>query len=212
MTTSLDAALLDVRKAYRLLADYQQRIIELLGFIRSEFGAVPYHQHWRNKPPQGFSPALEQSNDAGLRFLPLLDVSVLWILHFNKHEDYVHHHSSGDMLIDVQICSDAGIATHGDRTSEPVETSQSALAFTLYHCDDPAPAPFNWYGRVWQQMLEEYPEHGEVVVSETVPGYRMYRELLPLSALSDEQSVREEIAAFRRRAGEKLDREAQDIG
>lgn len=204
MSTSLDAALVDVRKAYRLLADYQQRIIELLGFIRNELGAVPYHQYWRNKPPQGFQPALEQNAEAGRRFLPLLDVSVLWISHAGQHDDYVHHHCNGDTLIDVQICSDRGLAEKRGDVPKPVESSESSLAITLFYCDEPAPAPFNWYAKVWQGIPEAYPEHGEVATSDYVPGYRMYREFIPLTALGDAQSTRERIAAFRRRAYEKL--------
>ena len=39
MASDIKDALLDVRKAYRLLADYQQRVLELLSFIREKLGA-----------------------------------------------------------------------------------------------------------------------------------------------------------------------------
>ncbi|WP_250866206.1 hypothetical protein [Caballeronia sp. INSB1] len=205
MTTSLDAALLDVRKAYRLLADYQQRIIELLGFIRTEFDAVHYYHQWRNTPPRGFGPALETNNDAGRLFLPLLNASALWIYHAGEHEDHVHYHSEGDMLIDVQICSDSGFATNSKQVPQPVETSKSELAITLVLCSNPAPGPFNWLNRVWNAI--EYPEHGHVSTSEKAPGYTMYREFVPLAALSDEQSAHARLTEFRLRASKKFGRE-----
>ena len=46
MSTDLDAALLEVRKAYRLLEDYQRRMFELLAYIREQLRATPYHQEY----------------------------------------------------------------------------------------------------------------------------------------------------------------------
>ncbi|MGO4575007.1 hypothetical protein AB4Z48_03045 [Cupriavidus sp. 2TAF22] len=199
MTISLDAALLDVRKAYRLLADYQQRIVELLGFIRGEFDAIPYHHCWRNMASRDFQ-ILERNDDSGSRLLPLLDASALWIRHSGDHEDYVHQHSKGDLLIDVQICSDTGFSTKSNAVMQPVEVSRSELAISLIRCDEPAAGPFNWYDRVWNRM--PYPEHGKLVTTEKVPGYRMYREFVPLTAFTDEQATRTALTQFRRRAGE----------
>jgi hypothetical protein len=43
MTTPLKDALIDVRRAYRLLADYQKRLLETLEFMRNELGFLRYH-------------------------------------------------------------------------------------------------------------------------------------------------------------------------
>ena len=69
MSTQIDKALLDVRKAYRLLADYQQRVLELLSFIREELGASYYYQHFRNKLPRSLD-QLERREDGGEKLLP----------------------------------------------------------------------------------------------------------------------------------------------
>lgn len=126
MTTSLDDALVDVRRAYRLLADYQQRLVELLAFIRSELNAKPYHQCFRNAVPRGFS-GLEQSETAGKRFLPLLDVSVL-SLRNNGQEDYVHNHKSGDLLVDINVISDSGNSSNEGVKEDAGKSAETAPA------------------------------------------------------------------------------------
>jgi hypothetical protein len=203
MTTSLDDALVDVRRAYRLLADYQQRLVELLAFIRSELNAKPYHQCFRNAVPRGFS-GLEQSETAGKRFLPLLDVSVL-SLRNNGQEDYVHNHKSGDLLVDINVISDSGNSSNEgvkEDAGKSAEDSTSALAIYFFVCDIPAPAPFNWYYQVWSNF--PYPNPGEEITCKKVPGYRAYGEIISLAKFADEQSIRTEIGTLRQQASKKL--------
>lgn len=205
MTTSLNDALLDVRKAYRLLADYQQRMIELLAFMRTELGATQYHHYYRHSVPRDFN-GLEGSHDAGSRFLPFLDMSVLWLRN-NGQEDAIHIHQRGDLLIDVVVGSDTGNSPEWGcepDSVESVEESSSSLAVYFFVCDKPARGPLNWYYRVWSAM--DYPEEfGEVAASKNLPGdYRVYGEELRLIDLADEKSVRAAISALRQTVSAKL--------
>jgi hypothetical protein len=104
--TPIDSALLDVRKAYRLLADYHQRILELLGFIREELGADYYYQIPRNRVPRSLD-GLEVSNGAGQRFPQVNDISVLWLRN-GRQDDPVHCHEEGNLLLDAWVRNDTG--------------------------------------------------------------------------------------------------------
>lgn len=192
---AIDEALLDVRKAYRLLGDYQQRMLELLGFIQKELGADYYYQAFRNKLPRRLE-ALETSHSAGQRFLPFNDISVLW-LRDNGQEDSFHHHHTGDLLIDVWVRSDTGNGEDNE-PEHSVEHSRSELRIFFFLCDTPREGQHNWYSHVWAKT--HYPPLGEVALCDDNPGYRAYGEALCLSTLTDATAVREAITALRQRA------------
>lgn len=196
---SIDEALLDVRKAYRLLGDYQQRILELLGFIQKELGADYYYQAFRNKLPRRLE-GLEASNSAGKRFLPFNDISVMW-LRDNGQEDSYHHHQKGDLLIDVWVRNDTGNGEDNE-PEQSVEQSRSELRIFFFLCDSPREGQHNWYSQVWAKT--NYPPLGEVAVCDDNPGYRAYGEALCLSTLTDATAVRDAIMALRQRASLKL--------
>ncbi len=200
--TSIDSALLDVRKAYRLLADYQQRILELLGFIREELGADYYYQIPRNRVPRSLD-GLEVSNSAGQRFLPFNDMSVLWLRNGGQ-EDPVHCHEKGDLLFDVWVRNDTG---NGEDTEEAsiVENSRSELRIYIFQCLEPHKGPYNWRSQVWD--LTYYPAMGEVLECDGNPGYRAYAEALDLSVCTDENAIRTALSGLRKRASEKLDQQ-----
>jgi hypothetical protein len=200
MSTTIENALLDVRKAYRLLADYQQRLIELLALIREELGAVHYYQEYRYKTPRDFA-RLERSDDAGWRFLPMSDISVLW-MRDSAQEDSIHFHKKGDLLIDVFVRSDTGNGQHGNDQT-PVEESSSELWIYFFLCMHPQEESHNWYHKVWMQT--HYPKLNEAETCEDNTGYQMYGEALKLSDLTNEMAVKEAIKALRERASARLD-------
>ena len=197
--TTIDDALLDVRKAYRFLADYQQRVWELLGFIREELSADYYHQLTRNRLPRSLE-GLDVSNNAGQRFLPFNDISVLWLRNTGQ-EDPVHYHQKDDLLIDVWVRSDTG----NGEDNEPVqsaEQSRSELRIFFFQCVTPQERQYNWYSQVWAKT--NYPSLGEVAVCDDNPGYRAYGEALCLSTLTDATTTRAALTELRQRASIKL--------
>lgn len=199
MSEVIENALLDVRKAYRLLADYQQRVLELLAFIREELGASFYYQHFRNRPPRSLS-GLENSPEGGKRLLPFNDISVLWLRNAGQ-EDPVHLHQKGDLLIDVWVRSDTGNGEDNEPRKNP-EISRSELRIYFFLCVEPKEEACNWYYRVWD--MTAYPPLNEVIVCDDNPGYLAYGEALNLASLTDETSTRDAISALRERASKKL--------
>lgn len=200
MSTTIENALLDVRKAYRFLADYQQRLIELLALIREELEAVNYYQCYRNRTLRNFD-RMERYNDAGWCFLPMSDVSVLWRRDSGQKEDPNNFHSTGDLLIDVTVRSDTGNGQH-ENSSLSVEKSSIELCIYFFLCITPREESNNWFSKVWEKT--DYPQLNKVEVCENNPGYFMYGEALQLSDLTDESTVKQAIKALRERASANL--------
>lgn len=207
MDNTLAAALCDVRKAYRLLADYQQRLLELLAVIRTQLGATAYHHTFLTSRPDSMH-GLENSNHSGIRYLPLLELTALWVRSSNTEETYpndrIHTQHPGDVLFGVWIRSDNGYDEETNTFKGSAEDSQSQLIISAVHCDTPGPTPYNWFARVWQQM--PYPKTWDSVASSPkVPGYRIYSAPIDLVDLADQTAVERTIQAWREQASAALD-------
>lgn len=197
MKQDLDGALLDVRRAYRLLADYQKRQFDLLSYIRIKLDAVNYYQDYALSRP-GDLRGMENQANAGLRFLPFLDISAIWLRHKNQ-EQYWDSHLPGDLMFGAWVRSDTGFDKYqGCYTAETVEQCSSILVLSVVICDEPNEIPGNWFNKVWNPL--PYPEDGQVGSSEAVPGYRVYSKNIEMSTLSDQEAVDVTIEKWRRDA------------
>lgn len=201
MSQDLNAALLDVRRAYRLLADYQKRQFDLLSYIRNKLDAVPYYQAYAFARP-GDLRGLENQTNAGLRFLPFMDISAIWLRHQNQVE-FWDKHLPGDLMFGAWVRSDTGFDKYqGIYKGETAEASKSLIVLSVVICDTPNDNPGNWYNKVWNPL--PYPEDGEVGVSEAVPGYRVYAKSIDLAGLADQVSVDAAIDQWRKDAATAL--------
>lgn len=201
MTTTLKDALLDVRKAYRLLADYQQRMFELLGYIREQLGATAYHHQYVYPLPQGLD-GLEKRDNSGRRYLPFYGLSAIWLKNSGQ-EAHWDNHQPGDLMFGAWIRSDTGFDQHSGLFSpESVEQTSSELVLSVVVCDVPAAQPCNWYGTVWQGI--DYPEDGEVNATD-LPGYRCFAKAIALEQLADKAAVEAALEDWRTLASRRLD-------
>lgn len=201
MTATLQDALLDVRKAYRLLADYQQRMFELLGYIREQLGATAYHHEYVYPLPQGLD-GLEKRDNSGWRYLPFYGLSAIWLK--NKGQDAPwDNHRPGDCMFGAWVRSDTGFDKHsGQLSSEPVEQTRSVLVLSVVVCDLPAPRPFNWYGKVWRGI--DYPADGGVNATD-LPGYRCFSKAIALDQLTQKPAIDAALDEWRTLASRALD-------
>lgn len=194
MDQQLSAALLDVRRAYRLLADYQRRQFELLAYIRDRLGATTYYQDYAHRRP-GDLHGLENTEDSGLRYLPFFDLSAIWLKHSDQ-ERYWDSQRPGDQMFGAWVRSDTGFDKyHGRFTSESPEHTDSELVLSVVVCDQPGPEPYNWYSKVWLGI--PYSDNGTVGQSPNVPGYRVYTRSIKLAVLGDQASVDSAIEQWR---------------
>ncbi|OEC34465.1 hypothetical protein SAMN05216600_11769 [Pseudomonas cuatrocienegasensis] len=200
MTDTLQDALMDVRRAYRLLASYQQRMFELLSFVREHLGAEDYYQSHVHPLPQGIKGLGKQEN-SGMRYLPFYDLSAIWLKHKNQDAPW-DNHLPGDMMFGAWVRSDTGFDKHsGLFDNQPVEQTQSVLVLSVVVCDQPMATPCNWYGKIWNGM--DYPQDGEVNATD-VPGYRCYAQSIALEQLSDRSAIETALADWCARASHKL--------
>jgi len=201
MTVTLQDALLDVRKAYRLLADYQQRMFELLGYIREQLGATAYHQQYVYPLPQGLY-GLEKRENSGRRYLPFYDLSAIWLKNSGQEAPW-DNHRSGDLMFCAWVRSDTGFDQYsGEFSPEPVEQTRSELVLSVVVCDIPAAKPCNWYGNVWQGI--DYPEDGQMNVTD-LPGYRCFSKAIALAKLADKAAIQAALDEWRTLASRKLE-------
>lgn len=192
----MNLVLQDVRKAYHLLADYQQRIIELLDFMKNELGAEHYY-HYRphNYDSRSIHKIYTDSN-AGKNFLPMLDFHLLWHRTKNipKNEEWQNNLMQGDLVFHILI-------------PDNQEDIHSELHIYVYQCVK-YKRKDNWFADVWWQS--EYPEFKKVGKFKDNTGqieYNIYSEALDLSDLYNEAAVRKVLSAFRKRASKALNQE-----
>lgn len=199
--TAIEGALLNVRNAYRLLADYQQRVLELLGFIRETLGARHYHYHYWKTVPRNHLEGLGRGDNDGQRFLLFNDLSFLWLRpRTHDQKDPVHFHRKGDLLIDVSVRSDTGDGAENEREMD-AEDSVSELRIYFFLCVEPKEESHNWYDKVWNKT--GYPPLGKMVEC-AIPGYYAYGEALPLADLVNEESARSAITKMVEKFNEQV--------
>ncbi|MDG4953526.1 hypothetical protein NYR70_10400 [Actinobacillus equuli subsp. equuli] len=199
----MQLVLQDVRKAYRLLADYQQRIIELLDFIKNELKAEHYSHYQPNSVTSQSIHKIYNEPDIGRKFLPMLNMKLLWHKTTNvpAGEWWGDHIQQNDLVFDFGIVSDES----NGKTLSP-EESKSELHIYVYKCVKYT-RKNNWYNDVWEKY--KYPDFGEVKTLSNNKDieYLVYGDKLDLSDLYNEEAVRKELSEFRKRASEKLGQE-----
>jgi hypothetical protein len=148
---SFSAALVDVRHAYRLLADYQKRCLDMLTLIGQQFPETEFY-YWK---PSTVSPVPIARTDPrdfwGWNFLPLYQSSLLLVpTHGGGGEPSV-----GDWLVEVRITSDTGWDMP-DRRIEPdaskfisVDSADSQLSVMVFKCVSRPASGQNWFHHVW---------------------------------------------------------------
>lgn len=193
----MNLVLQDVRKAYRLLADYQQRIIELLDFMKNELGAEHYyHDRPHNYDSRSIYKIYTDSN-AGKNFLPMLDFHLLWHRTKNipENEEWQNNLMQGDLVFHILI-------------PDNQEDIHSELHIYVYQCVK-YKRKNNWFADVWCKA--PYPDDFKQVENfKDNTGqieYNIYGEALDLSDLYNEVAVRKVLSAFRKRASKALNQE-----
>ncbi|MGF6809546.1 hypothetical protein OKW30_004672 [Paraburkholderia sp. Clong3] len=151
MTTNenLGAALLDVRKAYRLIADYQTSMLNLVNDVASNLDVQYYSAHHRYTPPRNYN-----NPPFGLRtgvdYLPLLDVTYLYLNREAYEQGRINGPQAGDYLIDFRLVSDSKLLDEEQgREPSPPEKSASLLITYLFLARESFPQDTNWYHKIW---------------------------------------------------------------
>ena len=199
----MNLVLQDVRKAYILLADYQQRVIELINHIKKNLNVehycynMPHSFNWSS-----FNRIYNPANNIGWDFLPMIDLKILW--HKTKNvpngEEWQNNVQQGDLVFVINIASNEN--KNGELSA--IE-SKSELHIYIYQCLK-YKRKKNWYNDVWDRSRNNL-KFEEIITYKDETGeieYQIYGERLDLSQMYDEEGVKELLDAFRQRASAKL--------
>jgi hypothetical protein len=190
------SALLDVRKAYRLIFLYQRRILDLVKVIKKQFEQHVFYQ-WS---PCNCDPPPIRDSDPLKRwawdFIPMYDFSILYL---PSNAASNGKPQPGDWMLEIHFLTDDGFPHEqepepnpSDPTEfRPVQSSASTVVLAAYLCTKAVKG--NWFWDVWNEMdwqkeeTKDYPDFGIKLV------YKRF----PLADMLDEKAVRSAVEQFK---------------
>ena len=199
--TELAAALGDVRRAYRLLWFYQERVFDIIGPIAGEFEALRFYM-WRSNSARPMDASTNPLSRTPWSAFPLMNVSYLY-----RSGDDPNHVKPGDWLLDIRVISDSGYRDEVDDRlqTDPdkfpgIEASETRINLYALYCTEEIKA--NWLRDIWEPV--EWPEpNGTVNELENRP-IRIVGLSFNISDLPAREAVQSAAATFKRIASEAL--------
>jgi hypothetical protein len=157
-------ALVEVRKAFRLVYLYQQRALDLIQEISEQFDTQFYVWAPRNSGrPSGLTTPPWSRNIWDL--LPMYDVSFLFLA-----DSAASNAAVNSWMLEVRVQADSTFAPEGTdpdpRTFSPARDTRSTLAMFVYQCVEHPGR--NWYYNIWTPITnrQDPPQAGNVLVAE----------------------------------------------
>jgi hypothetical protein len=153
MSEKLAKALIDVRKAYRLIYLYQKNVLSTIERFVQEFSGVFY---WWT--PIEFSTPPQRGTDLTKRWawdlLPLYSAAILYTSEGGENTE----HSPGDWLLSFQLTTDSSFEAKGEEPNPnnfgPAEDSETSIIVSLWYCKKAISS--NWFWGIWNE--KEYPD------------------------------------------------------
>ncbi|MGH6985523.1 MAG: hypothetical protein ACRED9_01620 [Caulobacteraceae bacterium] len=153
---TLSEALADVRKAYRFLWCYQERIIDIVRVIAGEFDDLKFYYSVSHTTTRRDAYNVDLLNNSWHAF-PLMNVSYLY-----KPERGGDKIDSGEWLLEIRVISDTGCADDnaeapGDATKfRGIEQTETRLNLYIFYCQETIKG--NWLKTVWDNVLWPEPD------------------------------------------------------
>jgi len=197
----IEGALLDVRKAYRLLHLYQQRVCglctEIVETLNQELTKPVEFYHWTaslyGNPPQRGTNLI--AGQWSWDFLPLYDFCVFFRPEGQDHQD----HNPGDWMFVIRSVADSAGESHfGDSKVEPdprefASAGESSTLVKLYAYVCLKSSRANWFHTVYGG--HSWPEDAEPGEFDEV-GIRVLPTTVALSELADKASVQGHVDEY----------------
>lgn len=181
----LSRALLDVRKAYRLLYLFQQRIMDLVAQLSGKLGQSFWY--WL---PSGDEEAILGSKNpverSAWKMLPLFDASFLFL---QPEATNASAPRKGQWALEVLLCFDDGQPEGGRGEPNPADFANPALCRSkiyLYAYVVQEDIQGEWWRHVYQSS--EWPEEDGIAETNT-KGVRVIGLSSDLASLSDSSAV-----------------------
>lgn len=195
----LRQALIDVRKAYRLIWLYQRRAVDIIKLINKAFGHKFYV--WETEDSIGKMPGQKTTDPFGdnkwiWSTLPLYRMSLLYLPPSLEPNRQI----MGEWMCEIFVETDTGFSENEDETEPapanftPADESNTFLRLYAWYCTQDG--TLNWFDGIWNEM--DGPEQDDEVTAEhpNVP-IKILRKSFELSKLNDEPSVERAIGEFK---------------
>lgn len=193
----LENALLDVRKAYRLLFLYQRRILDLALTFANEMNLRPYCVGYGFNRPATVNPFDKWVWD----MLPMYRISFLF-LSSSSDQDYPKR---GEWLLDLHLVSDSGYPEGSSwrkgepdpETFSPAKNCVSLLG--IYAFKSERDERRDWYNNIWRPAINypfKYPPDWSVVTNGKA-GVSIYGAQFNLLTLTSQEAMRLTAGQFK---------------
>lgn len=183
--TDLDGALAEVRKAYRLVAAYQRRVLDVVDLMASSLGDLKFYQWYAElgRPGNGGTPPRGEWS-----MLPMADMSLLYL----PQGANPNTPKAGDWMLECRIRSDTGVSasTSSSLTLDSAAAARTTLNLYAWNCVRSNKR--NWYHGLWSQ--QEWPEIGGLVTLDS--DFQVVSRAFDLAELRDRTSINAAADAF----------------
>jgi hypothetical protein len=192
----LSEALLQVRKAYRLLWHYQDHVYDILQTIVEEFKNIHYYFSDFKRPGNSSTNPLDRDV---WYMLPMFEMCLFYLNDGSTHDDPTSYPQRGDYLLDFQLISDTGRdpswRERDPRRFKPAECCESQLSLCIFVNKLYRTERANWYYQIW--TLSTYPDHNQALEHNRVPGVYIYRYEFNLTELFDKDAIIDCVRQFK---------------
>lgn len=197
---NLAAALVDVRRAYRLLWSYQRRVLDTIGLIAGEFDTLSFAT-WQ---PTDFFPPAKRSVNPGDHWaadlLPLMGADFFYLP--QGHDRSLAQ--KGQWMLAINVTSDSGYQIEEPEPDpgdfEAAEMCESALS--IYIVKSLAERPVRWVEDLWDEM--EWPEAYPASIPLMPSGLRAFGMKYDLAEFGRSDDLLTAVADFKMRAAADL--------
>jgi len=198
---ALASALVDVRRAYRLLWSYQRRVLDTIALVAGEFGSLSFAT-WQ--PMHFFPPARRSVNPAEHWAADLLPMMGAEFFYLPQGRDRSLA-QAGQWMLAINVMSDSGYEVE-EPEPDPgsfaaAEECESALS--LYIVKSMAERPVRWVEDLWDEM--EWPETFPASVPIMPSGLRAFGMKYDLAEFGRSADVLAAVADFKARAAADLE-------
>jgi hypothetical protein len=192
----------DVRYAYRLIAEYQRRVLDTMATLAEQFHGATFFG-W---DPIHHSSALRNDTNpfevTPWRMLPLLFSSVLFELDTEERPTDSH-------LLEINHCGDSGVeGVEGHylpdlEPSDLPDPGEGETTVSLYLWIQTGEAKLHWYNQFWAKSSLPYPADGETVEDQNL-GVSGYGREFNLATLRERSEIEGAARSFQEGAAEAL--------
>jgi len=198
---TLRSALGDVRRAYRLLWCYQDRLFDIIRTITAEFDSLKFYM-WRTNSASPIDGSTNPLTRSPWSAFPMMNVSYLY-----RCGDDPNQAEAGDWLLDIRVISDSGFDddSHSPMKADPddfagIEATDTRINLYVFYCASEIKG--NWLRNIWNEL--EWPEpDGKAVDASSLP-VKMIGITLDVADLGDREDAQRAAAGFKKLAAHAL--------